>query len=159
MANIFEILNSSDCTSHDPAYKVLILQRTNIKLFERLLYLDVVEKEMSIGQVKYHFFHSVRHLGEKGGILTVFRCKLSSEQRVKHNYGFIKVPDEYPVGTGFCRIRRAYTVSTSALTSSSSARFRRRSWNTFTYEIVCSIMSHIHPDVFYRIFYMRIIFI
>lgn len=88
-------------------------------------HLDVIEEKVRIRQIEYHLLHPKPHLSQKICILTVLGGVLSSQQGVKHNYGFIEVPDEYTFGAGFRRIRGTDTVSASALSSSAPAWLRR----------------------------------
>lgn len=56
----------------------------------------------------------------------MLRGELPGQQRMKHNYGFVQVPNEYTLGAGFRRVRGTDTVPASALSPSASARLRRR---------------------------------
>lgn len=105
----------------------------------RFYHLDIIEEKVRICQIEYHLFHSVRRLGQRGRILTMLRGELPGQQRVKHNYGFIQVPDEYTLGAGFRRVRRTDTISASALPPSAPTRLRRRHYEN---ENICENVVH-----------------
>ncbi|KAL2749620.1 hypothetical protein V1477_002560 [Vespula maculifrons] len=65
-----------------------------------------------------------RYLCEQGRIFSVLRSELTSEKRMKHDYGFVEIPNEYTIGAGFRRVRGTDTVSASALPPTASAGLR-----------------------------------
>lgn len=86
---------------------------------------------MRVGQIKYHFLHPVGYLREQGRIFTVLRGELTSEKRMKHDYGFVEIPNEYTIGAGFRRVRGTDTVSASALPPTASAGLRRSPYGKY----------------------------
>lgn len=106
--------------------RLYITYLKRIFVIESFYYLDIIEEKVRICQIEYHLLHSVCHLGQKSRILTVLRSELPGQQRVKHNYGFIQVPNEYTLGAGFRRVRGTDTVPTSALSPSAPTRLRCR---------------------------------
>lgn len=87
-------------------------------------HLDVVEEEVRVGEVEDNLLHPVSELGEGGRVLVVGRGELAVEEALEHDYGFVEVPDEYPVGPGLRRVGRADAVAAPALPPAAPAGLR-----------------------------------
>ena len=79
---------------------------------------------MRVREIEDNLLHPVSELGEYRRILVVRRGEVSIEQRLEHDYGFVEVPDEYPLGSTLPRVRWADTVSASALSPTALAGLR-----------------------------------